>query len=103
MTATVYFSYSGTASDWFDRDYYLNTHVPMVLNAWKPYGLLRAEAFFLAGNPTDEPGTLVICEAVFKDEAAVEAAFSAPETPAVIADVERFTKLPLTRTRGVNF
>jgi uncharacterized protein (TIGR02118 family) len=100
MTATVYFSYVGTAEDWFDRKYYVDTHMPLVLDAWKPHGLLRAEAFFPAAAPTGERGTLVICEAIFEDEAAIEASFAAPETPAVIADVEKFTNLPLTQTRS---
>lgn len=100
MTATVYFSYVGTAEDWFDRDYYVDSHMPIVLKAWQPHGLLRAEAFFPAAASTGEPRTLVICEAIFKDDAAIEASFAALETPAVIADVQNFTKLPLTQTRS---
>jgi hypothetical protein len=72
--------------------------LPLVMRSWKAYGLESATAFFPAGMQT---GTIAICECRFRDEAAVEAAFAAPESPAVMADVERFTDVTPARARAV--
>lgn len=55
-------------------------------------------AFFPAG---DGAGTIAICECRFRDEAAVDAAFDAPETKRVMADVKRFTDVAPARARAV--
>lgn len=42
----VYVTYQGTPHSRFDRHYYLNHHLPLVMKAWQPYGLDRVAAFF---------------------------------------------------------
>ncbi|MGG1949192.1 EthD family reductase [Trinickia sp. NRRL B-1857] len=95
---TVYVTYSGPANAGFDRRWYLERHLPLVMNSWSPYGLLSVAAFFPAQA---QQGTLAICECRFRDEAAIDAAFNSPEAPAVMADVRRFTEITPQRARAV--
>lgn len=94
----VYVIYRGTPDTRFDRDYYVSRHLPLVMDAWRQYGLQELAAFFPA---VGQEGTIAICECVFRDEAAVEAAFGSPQTPAVMADVARYTDAAPTRLRVV--
>lgn len=96
MRVSVYVTYAGNASDRFDRAYYEETHLPLVMRAWAKYGLLDASAFF---PPIGRAGTLAICECVFRDEAAIQAAFTSEEAASVMADVSMFTELSPVRAR----
>ncbi len=84
----VFVTYPGDAGTRFDRDYYVRTHLPLVMQAWQPHGLQSVAAFFPAG---DGGGTICICECVFRDDAALDAALASPRTDAVMADVGNFT------------
>jgi uncharacterized protein (TIGR02118 family) len=95
---TMYVYYRGTPDTRFDREYYVTRHLPLCVKAWEQYGLLSISAFFPA---LEQSGTIAICEAVFRDEAAVMAAFNAPEVPEVMADVVRYTDATPVRVRGV--
>jgi uncharacterized protein (TIGR02118 family) len=95
---TVYVTYSGPADARFDRRWYVERHLPLVMTSWSRHGLLSVVAFF----PSDiQQGTLAICECRFRDEAAIDAAFESPEAPAVMADVLRFTEITPQRARAV--
>jgi uncharacterized protein (TIGR02118 family) len=96
---TVYVTYSGSADDRFDRTWYVERHLPLVLTSWCRYGLEAVTAFFPAGQQT---GTLALCECRFRDQAAVDAAFASPEALAVMADVRRFTDIAPQRVRAVS-
>ncbi|OZI19837.1 ethyl tert-butyl ether degradation protein EthD [Bordetella genomosp. 9] len=96
-TVVVYVTYQGTPETRFDRDYYVNGHLPLVMKCWGRYGLRDVAAFFPA---QDRRGTIAICECIFADEAAVEAAFSSAEVPEVMADVSRFTDATPARSRA---
>ncbi|WP_250519118.1 EthD family reductase [Caballeronia sp. ATUFL_M1_KS5A] len=99
-TPTVYVTYEGTQYDRFDRSYYVERHLPLVMQAWRRYGLERIAAFFPALSDVDtRVGTLVICECRFCDEAAIEAAFGSPEAAEVMADVTAVTDIFPTRLR----
>ena len=97
-SVVVYVSYQGTSDTRFDREYYVSRHLPLCIQAWSQYGLQRVTAFFPA---LAEPGTIAICECVFRDEAAMEASFSSPELADVMADLPLFTDVAPTRLRGV--
>lgn len=97
-SVVVYVTYHGTPQDRFDRDYYIAAHLPFVLKAWSQYGLLGVTALFPA---PEQEGTVALCECVFRDEGAVEAAFASPEASAVMADVPRYTALAPRRFRAV--
>jgi len=98
-TVVVYVTYQGTPEARFDRTYYVEKHLPLVTKAWGQYGLERISAFFPA---IDRTGTVAICECRFRDAAAIDAAFGSAETPAVMADVIRFTDLSPARVRAVS-
>lgn len=94
----IYVTYQGTSRDHFDRHYYVEVHLPLVMNAWSQYGLLSATAFY----PAVEPGeTIAICECVFRDEAGMKAAFGSAEAAEVMADVPHFTPITPSRLRVV--
>jgi uncharacterized protein (TIGR02118 family) len=104
-TVTIYVTYYGTEADRFDRAYYVETHVPLVIDAWGPSGLLSCIAFF-PDDPAASEGTVktvVICQCVFRDEDSLTAAFAGARTPEVMADVGMFTGLVPQRTRAVSF
>lgn len=94
----VYVAYQGRPQEHFDRDYYIKIHLPLAMKHWEKYGLLGLNAFY----PADERnGTVALCECVFRDEAALEAAFASPEAAEVMADVSRFTAIAPRRARAV--
>ena len=85
---TMYVTYSGDAATRFDRDYYIQHHLPLVMECWGPLGLEGCAAFWSA---VIDAGTICICECRFRDEAAMRAALASPTTPRVMADIARFT------------
>lgn len=94
---TFYVYYRGTPGTRFNRDYYTNHHLPLCMDAWQQYGLLSCRAFYPA---VDQEGTIAICESVYRDAAAAEAALNAPETAKVMADVVRYTDATPIRVRA---
>ena len=97
---TVFITYAGDTTTHFDRDYYVSTHLPLVLEAWELHGLKTIAAFFPAG---DGAGTIAIAVCVFQNETAISAAFSSPQTDRVMADVKHFTNVKPSQSRAVPF
>jgi len=95
---TLYVTYQGTPHSHFDRNYYTNKHIPLVRDSFTQYGLLSLSVFF---PEISQPGTMVICECVFRDETAIHAAFSSPEAAEVIKDVVQFTDMNPIRVCGI--
>ena len=93
----LYVTYPGDSRTRFDRERYVAHHLPLVMEAWGPYGLLSCSAFFPAG---EGDGTVAIAECKFRDEAALQAALASPETPRVMADVPGFTDAQPVQTRA---
>ena len=78
----------------FDHDYFRDTHVPMACQAW---GLSGAEIDRGISGPY---ATLVHFR--FESQAAVDAAFAAPATADVLADVPKYTNIqPVIQTSEV--
>ena len=102
-TLTIHVSYAGRKQDRFDRSYYARSHLPLVMSAWGPLGLLSVRAFYPDSESLgpESRGTIAICECVFRDEEAVAAAFASKRAAEVMADVKRFTDLEPGRTRAV--
>ena len=94
----MYVTYAGDADTEFDRDHWINVHLPLVREAWEPHGLLSAAGFFPSGNGG---GMIAICPCVFRDEAAMEAALAAPATERVMDDVKKVTAVVPARSRAV--
>ena len=95
---TMYVTYAGDAGTPFNREHWVDVHMPLVREAWGPYGLLSATAFFPAG---DGGGLIAICPCVFRDEAAMEAALASSVTARVMADVKLITDVQPARSRAV--
>lgn len=94
----IYVTYVGKAGDRFDRAWFVDRHLPLVMESWARYGLQELKALF----PTVErDGTVAICECLFRDEAAVDAAFGSPEARAVMDDVPKYTDIAPQRVRAV--
>lgn len=96
-SVTVYVTYQGDPDTRFDRAYYVDHHLPLVMRAWQKHGLESATAFFPA---KDETGTIAICECRFADEVAMNKAFGSSDTPTVMADVVHFTDVEPKRVRA---
>ena len=92
---TMYVTYAGDETTLFDKDYWIDIHLPLVRDCWGPYGLITAAGFFPQG---DGGGLVAIAPCVFRDEAAMQAALASPETARVMADVPRVTPVVPQRT-----
>jgi uncharacterized protein (TIGR02118 family) len=86
--------YRGEATDRFDREYYGNTHIPMLDDAWAKYGLEKTEALY----PTDDQGEIIaMAVCTFRNRAAADTSFSSVESKAVMADIINYTDLTPSR------
>lgn len=95
---TMYVTYAGDAGTKFDRDHWINVHLPLVREAWGPHGLESVAGFF----PSGDGGSLIaICPCVFRDEAAMEAALASAATKRVMDDVKKVTDVEPGRSRAV--
>ncbi len=47
---TMYVTYAGNADTPFDREYWINVHLPLVRECWEPFGLERLGGFFPQGD-----------------------------------------------------
>ncbi|MFS2108056.1 EthD family reductase [Sphingomonas sp. Sphisp140] len=82
---------------YFDRDHYVDVHLPLALACWQPHGLESASAFF----PRDADAADVSVGIYrFRDEDALHAALASAETAEVMADVPRCTDATVSRTVG---
>ena len=91
----MYVTYAGDAQTPFDREHWINVHIPLVRECWAPYGLLSAAAVFPSG---DGGGLIAICPCPFPDEASMKAALSSPETRRVMDDVKHVTDVEPQRS-----
>ena len=93
--ATLIVTCSG--GTYFDRDHYVDVHLPLALACWQRHGLETASAFF----PRDANAANVSVGIYrFRDEDALHAALASAETEAVMADVSRFTDATVSRIVG---
>ncbi len=94
--ATMIVTCSG--GTYFDRDYYVDVHLPLALASWQKHGLEGAAAFF----PRDADALDVSVGIYrFRDESALHAALASAETDAIMDDVSRFTDAKVSRIVGV--
>ena len=95
---TVLISYSGGLSSHFDRTYYRERHLPLVMKSWEQYGLLGLAALY---PEKSEEGIIAICVCTFQDDDAAKTAFGSTEAAAVMADVKHFTDISPTQSKSV--
>lgn len=94
----IYVTYQGDSGTRFDRGYYIETHLPLVMKAWQRHGLESATAFF--PDPLRK-GTIAVCELRFRDDAALATSLASPDTAEVMGDVARFTDVKPAMMRAV--
>ena len=95
---TVLITYSGASSSRFDRTYYRERHLPLVMKSWAQYGLLSLAALY----PENSGGDIVaICVCKFRDDPAAKTAFQSPEAAGVMADVKHFTDISPSQDKSV--
>jgi uncharacterized protein (TIGR02118 family) len=87
---TLLVTYTGNASDRFDRDYYVNKHLPLAREIGGPLGMLSIEAFFPSGNTS---GIVASCMIVLRDKEAEHALFSSPRFEELVKDLPNFSNL----------
>ncbi len=92
---TMYVTYAGDTTTKFDRDHWINVHLPLVRECWSSYGLVSTAGFFPSG---DGGGLIAVCPCVFRDKAAMEAAMSSVETTRVMDDVKNVTNVEPQRS-----
>ncbi len=87
----------------FDYDYYLNKHAPLVLELWKPHGLLKAElSKGLTGMmPGSAPDFITIAVLTFESAESLQNALAASGAQ-VMADLANFTDVqPLIQVNEI--
>ena len=94
---TMYVTYAGNADTPFDRDHWINVHLPLVRECWGPHGLVSVSGFFPEG---DGGGLIAIAPTVFRDEASMNAALASPDTARVMTDVKKVTAVEPQRNVG---
>lgn len=92
---TMLVTYAGGEDTPFDRDHWINVHFPLVRECWSPHGLVSAGGFFPRG---DSAGLIAVGIVNFRDDAAMEAALSSPETARIMADVDLVTAVSPQRS-----
>lgn len=77
----------------FDLDYYLNTHMPMVIEKLAP-ALLGASADYglSGGHPGSQPPYVAMAHLLFDSQEAAQAAFS-PHVEAIMGDIPNYTDI----------
>ena len=93
-------SYPAAPGATLDRDYYVQSHLPLVQESWGDYGLEGCDAYFPS---VQDAKYLVVAVCRFRDEDALQSAFDAPDTPKVMADIANFTTVEPERSVARNF
>ena len=87
---TLFVTYRGTATDRFDREYFVNTHLPLARGIAEPLGMLSIEALF----PTIAATNIVAaCVIELREEQAERDLFSSPRFSELVNDLPNYTNL----------
>lgn len=82
----------------FDWDYYTNSHLPLVREAFGPTGLVSATALKGIGTPGGGPPVYTaVALLTFTDMAALQASMGGPRVADVSGDLPNFTDLTPVR------
>ncbi|KAL7947078.1 hypothetical protein V8C42DRAFT_300990 [Trichoderma barbatum] len=95
--ATVYYNQPGEG-EYFDMDYYINTHMPIVVKQWTPLGLKSWQVIQFGPDAPYFGGALLTWD---KPEDAANI-LTAEESKLVFDDVPNFTNLkPILLTSSI--
>jgi uncharacterized protein (TIGR02118 family) len=76
----------------FNKEYYLNTHMPMSMKLQSPRVKSVNVDFGLSGLPGEKPPYVVICHFVYDSFEAFEAAFM-PHSEILTKDIQNYTDI----------
>ena len=97
--STVLYPAEGDAT--FDMDYYCKTHMPLVSEKWKQYGLKGWRVVeFQSGPDGTKPHFSVQATLLWENEDALKKAMSSSEASAVFGDVPNFSNKGPTLISG---
>lgn len=97
MSVKVLVVYPNDEGATFNMDYYLSTHMPLVTEKWKQYGLKGWEVIQFAGGPDgSKPQFSTQATLIWDNKDDFFKAVGAPETKDVMEDISNFSnKQPL--------
>jgi uncharacterized protein (TIGR02118 family) len=79
---------------WFDLNYYISTHMPLVVEVWGPYGLLGWQVLkFVASEGAERPQYSIMALCTWETLDGAKRAIAAPESNVVFEDSVNFSKL----------
>lgn len=92
MAITVFSLYPKSENSTFDRKYYVENHLPLILEAWKPYGLLDVKLVGVSGNIDGTAAPFAVhATMTWKSLEGFQNAFGDPKTADILADVPHYT------------
>jgi uncharacterized protein (TIGR02118 family) len=86
--------YPNVSGKKFDANYYAQTHMPLVMNRWKGFGLIRYEVDkgMGGGAPGSPPPFIGACRMYFNTVEEFQKAMAA-HGPEIIADIPNYTDI----------
>lgn len=93
--AKLVVTYPAAAGATFDRDYYVNVHLPLAQKHFGPVGMTGSEALFPLA---DDAALLCVGILHFESPEAIGAAMTVPGAGEVMADIGNFTGVQPTAT-----
>ncbi|KAF2800413.1 hypothetical protein K505DRAFT_370300 [Melanomma pulvis-pyrius CBS 109.77] len=90
LTITIYPIVQGAK---FDIDYLVNTHLPLAMKHWAPYGLLSYEVTQFSAFGAEQPLYHAQLSMEWERPECVERALQAPDSKVVLDNVPNFTSV----------
>ncbi|NIJ52908.1 EthD family reductase [Dyadobacter arcticus] len=95
--------YPKTETMWFDRDYYLNEHIPLVRKRLTPLGLnkIDIEEGLAGGVPGTPPAYIIVAKLSFDSLEILQNALGT-HGPELISDIANFTDVQPVMQLGIS-
>lgn len=93
MSFRAIVAYPHDESSKFDIEYYLSTHMPLVEELFKPFGLQRWEVIQFAGEPGSSPEFAVQTILFWQNADQVKQANASEGGKRLVADIANFSKV----------
>ena len=95
MPANTTILYSTNEKDaWFDIDYYIKVHMPLVVEKWGPHGLLEWQVLkFMAPSDGPQPAFSIGAFCTWESLEGAKKAVESPESKVVFDDVVNYSNI----------
>lgn len=92
MPARITVLYPSATDASFNMDYYMKTHMPLVMDSWGSYGLKSWEVSKIVGTATGEDAPYTVQALLhFESLEKFQEAASGPKAPIVLGDIPNFS------------